>query len=144
MTDYVLVGLVKRRAWLAGEIERNHESIRQMIIQLEHIDAAIGQFDPNYQVEAITPRAFRPPKDWANRGEMTRLCLSILRQATEPLSTRDIALQLLIERALDRNDQKLLRLMIKRIGVALRRQREDNVVQSFEGGGMWLLWEIVR
>ena len=42
---------------------------------------------------------------------MTRICLSILRQAAEPLTSRDIALQLLVERALDRNDQRLLRLM---------------------------------
>jgi hypothetical protein len=38
-------------------------------------------------------------KDWSNRGQMTRIVLSILRQASEPLTTRDIALELLIERA---------------------------------------------
>ena len=27
----------------------------------------------------------RPPKDWSNRGQMTRIVLSILRQAAEPL-----------------------------------------------------------
>jgi hypothetical protein len=37
--------------------------------------------------------------------------------------TRDIALQLLVERALDKNDQRLLRLMTKRVVVALRGQR---------------------
>jgi hypothetical protein len=30
-----------------------------------------------------------------------------LRQASEPLTTRDIALQLLVERALDKSDQRL-------------------------------------
>jgi hypothetical protein len=48
-----------------------------------------------------------------------------LRQASEPLTTRDIALQLLVERALDKSDQRLLRLMTKRVGVALRGQREN-------------------
>jgi len=52
----------------------------------------------------------------------TRIVLSILRQATEPLTSRDIALELLVERALDKNDQRLLRLMTKRVGVALRGQ----------------------
>jgi hypothetical protein len=36
--------------------------------------------------------------DWSDRGQMSRICLSILRQAAEPLTTRDIALQLLVER----------------------------------------------
>lgn len=45
---------------------------------------------------------------------MSRIILSVLRQAAEPLTTRDIALQLLVEQALDRSDQRLLRLMTKR------------------------------
>jgi hypothetical protein len=69
----------------------------------------ILQFDPSHQVEAIKPKAFRPPSDWSHRGEMT--VLSILRQAAEPLTSRDIALGLLVTRALDKDDQKLLALM---------------------------------
>jgi hypothetical protein len=75
---------------------------------------------------------------------MTRICLSILRQATEPLTTRDIALQLLIERALDKSDQRLLRLMTKRVGVALRRHRENGLVRCGQGPGQYMLWEILR
>ena len=120
MTDYVLTGLVKRRADLTGEIEYVHERLRRMVMDLENLDATILQFDPTHQVEAIKPEAFRPPKDWANRGEMSRIVLSTLRQAAEPLTTRDIALELLVARALDKNDQRLLRLMSKRVGVALR------------------------
>lgn len=92
----VIYALVKRRAHLAGEIEQTHERLRSLVMDLENLDATILQFKPDYQVEAIRPKAFRPPKDWANRGEMTRIILSILRQATEPLTTRDIALQLLV------------------------------------------------
>lgn len=35
------------------------------------------------------------------------------------MTTRDIALEMLIERALGKSDQRLLRLMTKRVGVAL-------------------------
>lgn len=110
----------------------------------ENPAAAILQFEPTQQVEAITPKAFRPPKDWANRGEMSRIVLSILRQATEPLTTRDIALELLVARALDKNDRRLLRLMSKRVGVALRGQRDRGAVLSDQGPGQYMLWEIAR
>lgn len=120
MNEFVLNGLVKRRAQLAGDIENAHETLRKMVLDLESLDATILQFDPTYRVEAIKAKAFRPPKDWSNRGQMSRIILSILRQAAEPLTTRDIALQLLVERALDKSDQRLLRLMTKRVGVALR------------------------
>ena len=144
MTNYVLDGLLKRRAEIAGDIENTHARLREMIIALENLDATILQFDPSYRVESIRPKAFRPPKDWANRGEMTRIILSVLRQAAEPLTTRDIALQLLVERALDKNDQRLLRLMTKRVGVALRLQRDKGGVKSDQGPGQYQLWEIKK
>ncbi|MEJ2377429.1 MAG: hypothetical protein P8Y53_15485 [Pseudolabrys sp.] len=144
MNVFVMNGLVKRRAELAGDIEKVHEALRRMVQDLENLDATILQFDPGFQVEAIRPKAFRPPKDSSNRGEMTRICLSVLRQAAEPLTTRDIALQLFVERALDKDDQRLLRIMTKRVGVALRLQRENGVVRSEQGPGQYMLWAISK
>lgn len=92
---HVVAALVKRRAELAGEIEQAHEALGKMVLALENLDATILQFDPSYQVESIKPKAFRPPKDWSNRGQMSRIILSVLRQASEPLTSRDIALELL-------------------------------------------------
>src|SRR3954468_22952885 len=115
-----------------------------MVADLENLDATIVQFDPNFKVETIKPKGFRPPSDWSNRGQMSRIILSVLRQAAEPLTTRDIALQLLIERALDKSDQRLLRLMTKRVGVALQGQRENGLVQCDQGPGQNMLWEIAR
>ncbi len=88
---HVITALVKKRANLAGDIERHHKELRQKIIDLEYLDNTIQLFDPDYQVEAIRPKAFRPPMDWANRGEMSRMVLR-LRQAAEPLTTRDTLL----------------------------------------------------
>jgi hypothetical protein len=144
MNSFVIAGLVKRRAELAGDIEKAHEALRAMVLDLENLDATILQFDPDFKVETIKPKAFRPPKDWSNRGQMTRICLSILRQATEPLTARDVALQLLTERALNREDQKLLRLMTKRVGVALRGQREKGTVKADQGPGQYILWQLMK
>jgi hypothetical protein len=144
MNAFVVSGLIKRRAQLAGDIEKAHESLRMMVQDLENLDATILQFEPDFKVETIRPKAFRPPKDWSNRGQMTRIVLSILRQAAEPLTSRDVALELLVERALDKNDQRLLRLMTKRVGVALREQKNKGVVQAEQGPGQYMLWEIAR
>src|SRR5260370_12230702 len=141
MNEFVLNGLVKRRAQLAGDIENTHDALRKMVRDLESLDATIVQFDPDYKVETIQPKAFRPPKDWSNRRQMSPIILSVLRQASEPLTTLDIALQL---RALDKSDLRLLRLMTKRVGVALRGQRENRVVRCDQGPGQYMLWEIAR
>jgi hypothetical protein len=75
--------LCASRAQLAGDIESAHEALRKLIADLETLDATLLMLDPDYKVESIKPRALR--------GQMTRICLSILRQACEPLTSRDIA-----------------------------------------------------
>ena len=44
-----------------------------MVLDLESLDATIVQFDPDFQVETIKPRHFWLPKDWSNRGQMSRI-----------------------------------------------------------------------
>jgi hypothetical protein len=63
MNAFVVSGLIKRRAQLAGDIEKIHESLRRMIIDLENLDQTILQLDPDFKLETIQPKAFRPPKD---------------------------------------------------------------------------------
>jgi hypothetical protein len=74
---------------------------------------------------------------------MTKAVLLILRPA-EPLTSRDIALELLVTRALDKDDQKLLALTTKRVGVTLRLQRVNGVLRSASGPGQYMIWEIAR
>jgi hypothetical protein len=62
----------------------------------------------------------------------------------EPPTTRDIALELLVCRAMEMRDQKLLGLMTKRAGVALRTQRDNGTVQSERGPGRFVLWRVAR
>jgi len=141
---HVLSGLVAKRAELAGDIERTQADLQRMIRDLENLDATILLFDADYQIAAIKPKSFRPPSDWAKRGEMTRIILSVLRQASEPLTTRDIAFQLMVERALDTGDVRFLRLMTKRVGVALRYQRDKGLVHAEQGPGQYMIWAIAR
>ncbi len=144
MDTFVISGLVRKRAELAGDIENAQAKLQQMIADLENLDRTILLFDGDYQVSAIKPKGFRPPEDWAQRGEMSRIILNTLRQAREPLTTRDICLQLMSERALDTGNIKLVRLMTKRCGVALRIQRDKGVVRSAQGPGQYHTWEIAR
>jgi hypothetical protein len=143
MADYLALGLIKKRAELAGDIERAHERLRQLVNDLEHIDGTLRVVAPDMELEAIRPKAFRPPDYWARRGQMSRLVLSILRTSKEPLTTREIAAQMLLERAMDAEDRKLLRLMTKRVGVALRDQREKGRTFSTEGPGQYQLWTVL-
>lgn len=139
----MVTGLVKKRAEITGEIERVHERLRQLAADLEHIDGTLRIVAPDMQVEAIRPKLFKPPEDWSKRGQMSRMVLSIIRTAKEPLTTREIATELLIQRGMG-TDRKLLALMTKRVSCALRDKREKGLARSSDGPGQYALWEVVR
>ena len=61
----IVQALVKKRAEPSGDIETTHASLKRMIADLEKLDATINLFDPTVQIEAIKPKAFRPPADWS-------------------------------------------------------------------------------
>ena len=56
MTDYVLTGLVKRRAELSGEIEATHAKLRTMVDNLESLDLTIGSLTPILGWRPSVPR----------------------------------------------------------------------------------------
>ena len=138
---HVITALSRKRAELSGDIERMQRELSDKIAALEKLDATLLLFDPEYEIASIRPKAFRPPDDWSKRGEMTRIILGVMRKASEPLTSSDIAAQLIVERALERTD-KLQRLMTKRVGVALRGLRDRNIAVSQPGPGMSVLWTL--
>ncbi|QNA83216.1 hypothetical protein G4G27_03740 [Sphingomonas sp. So64.6b] len=144
MTDYMVTGLVAKRAALAGEIERAQDALAKLVQDLMHIDATLRIVAPDTAVEAIRPKAFRPPADWSKRGEMTRMVLDILRTARQPMTTREIGERLIVERGLAA-DSSMLNSMGRRVACALRRQRDLGVTTSSEGeAGFWQLWTLAR
>lgn len=98
---HVISALVKHRAKLAGDIENTKDSLKQLVDDLDKLDAVIRMFDPDYRIEGIKPKIMRAAEDWAQRGEMTRIVLEVLRDATEPLTARDIAIVMMERRGMD-------------------------------------------
>src|SRR4051812_29854840 len=118
MADYVVSGLVKRRAELAGEADALRARIAQIATDIGHLDAVIRQFDPDYDLAAIRPKRVRT-SDGTGRGEMSRAVLSVLRDAPEPMATAAVVAAIMAARGMDR---KAAPRMMDRVGMALRRQ----------------------
>jgi hypothetical protein len=62
MADVTLNALIRKRAELAGEVERHEATARQLRIDLAGLDATIRLFDPDTDPSRIKPRAFRPER----------------------------------------------------------------------------------
>ena len=82
-----LAGLVEKRAEIAGEIAHIRATLRQLIINLDHVDAAIRIFDPSYDVDGIRQK-IPSAAHRALRGDITRATLDALRDAPGPMTTK--------------------------------------------------------
>ena len=139
--EHVIAGLTRKRAEIAGKVEHTQMVLRQLIIDLDNVDAALRLFVPDIELEDIRPSPF-PPRNAAFRGEVSRIVFESLRQTPGPLTSHDIAQHVMAERGLNTSDKRLVRLVGKRVGACLRHQRERGLVRSRPGPGAYLVWEM--
>jgi hypothetical protein len=142
MTEsHVVSALKAKRAELAGRIEATQRTMQELVIDLDHIDASLRIFDPDIDLTDIRPKLI-PAAHRAFRGEVTRIILDALRTAPGPLTTHDLAIEVLKQRGLNPDDPRLLRMMVRRVGASLNAQREKGLAKSRPGPAPWMLWEI--
>lgn len=139
----LLHALIRKRAELAGKIEHNQLALRRLIGELDHIDATIRIFEPSVDVGQIPSRPV-PPRHAAFKGEVTRLVLKMLRETAEPLTSRDVARQLMKDRGLDPESGELSVIMVKRVGACLRKHRLNGTVRNVPSEGRLQGWALVR
>jgi hypothetical protein len=139
---HTLAGLVDKRAEIAGRIEQLQIEMRELILALEHVDATIKLFDPDYAIENIRPKPV-PAIYKAFPGDMIRLVLSLLRESPGPLSTKQITLHVMAARGVDSSNKQDFELFRQRVGSMLRHHRSKGLIRSFAGeDGSFMLWEI--
>jgi hypothetical protein len=89
---HVISALKDKRARLDGEIQMRRFQITRLEMELAHIDAVIRMFRPGYDVSKIaTKRSIKRSPAGTIRGSGTREALTVLREAQEPLTSRQIA-----------------------------------------------------
>ena len=144
MTDYMVEGLKRRRAEIAGRCHILQKELADLAADVEHLDAVLRMVAPDMDIQAIAPKLHVPPEHWSKRGEMSRQCFAVLRLSRVPLTSRQIATQLIVERGLAATPQMLVTLT-KRVNGCLRDRRKQGLVRNVGNeDSMWLLWELVR
>ncbi len=137
---HVVTALIRKRGEIAGQIEHTQTQLRQLIIDLDNLDATIRLFKPAINLEKIRPKPL-PPRHHAFKGEVSRIVVSALRQSDKPLTTHDLAQHVMAERGLNTADKRLVQLVGKRVGACLRHHRDKRLVRSRPGAGAYLVWE---
>lgn len=141
--QHVVTALIRKRAEIAGQLEATQNQARQLITDLDHVDATLRLYVPDIDLEEIKPKPL-PPRHSAFRGELSRLILEALRRAPEGMTTQDLAQHFMAERGMNTADKATVKLIGKRVGSSLRTMRGKGLVQSEQGPGSFNLWRVVR
>jgi hypothetical protein len=121
--------LVKLRADLEADV-------RKVTCDLDHLDACIRLFDPEADIRAVKRYA---TKHRAKKGQMRRFVLDRLKEATGPITSRDIAEAWVSDRGLNADDGTLV-MIRKRVGACLTSLANQKMVASTELIGQHLGW----
>ena len=136
MTDsHVVSALKERRIKLATHIEDLQAQLRRTVIDLDHVEATLKQFDPDVVISDLGPR--KVPQVLSDiHGDTGRVILDTLRTATTPLSTTKVCESVMRARGLDTDDKGLCRLMMKRTHANLKHwSKKRGLIRSMPGPG---------
>ena len=136
---YIINGLVKKRAEIAGQLEDAQMRVRQFIIDIDNVDNVLRQFQPDIALDEIRPKPV-PPRHTAFHGEIAKVILNTLRETGLALTTKDIMFRVMTERGLNVADPRLSETVHKRVGASLRHLRAKGHVTSAAGAGSNIRW----
>lgn len=138
---HTLSGLIRKRQEIAADLDAAQSRVRQLILDIDAVDATIRLFQPDIDLDVVKVRP-TPRRHEAHRGDTSRLILSLLREAGEPLSHREITQRVMTARGLNLADRALCQTMRDRVGASLRGMRERGALKSGEGSGPRVRWRL--
>jgi len=137
--EHTMTGLLAKRADLFNEAERIRDRLAEIKNDIGAIDRTLGVLGYEGDLDAAMPRQKR--EVIFGKGELTKAIYGELRHAAGPLTSRDIAREIVTMQGNDARDRKYLSDLTKRVSKALRAMREAGEVRSMADDKGNLSWE---
>jgi hypothetical protein len=118
---HVIGALGNKRAELAGILRQLEQQLVQQRADLAHLDATMRLFDPEIRPKDIRPKQLRTRNVWFRPGECLRLIYDALREATQPVTTRELAERIMRVKAMPAADDRHRELVQKTLLGSLNR-----------------------
>ena len=121
--SHLVSELKSKRAELSGILTQLEREIVGHRTALAHLDATILMFDPDAKPSQIKPRRQVARNNWFGPSECIRAIYDVLRPATEPMTTRDVAERIMAAKGIHR-EGRALELITKIVLAALHRAKD--------------------
>ncbi|MRD72965.1 hypothetical protein GH865_06825 [Rhodocyclus tenuis] len=140
--NHVVSGLAAKRSELAGQILDYQKKIDQMRVAVNHLDATIKLFSPDYDLRGIKPKACRRRNSYFKPGECQRLVLEVFRDVGgSALSSRQIGDQLIERKGLPMSTE-LSDQMQKNAHAVAKRLEDGGMLKQSNRRGESYAWKL--
>ncbi len=136
---HVIGALSNKRAELAGIVRQLEQQLVQQRTNLAHLDATMRLFDPDIQPKQIRAKQSRVRSVWFRPGECLRLIYDELRDAAQPITTRELAERIMRVKAMPETDDRQRELVQKTLLASLNRAKETIARVETAGVVSWRL-----
>lgn len=134
----VIGGLRDKRLELIGLVGRLEQQLADQRISLTHLDATLRLFDPDLLLPD-TDLQQRDRVSWFRPGECLRAIYDVLREAPQPLTTRDVAGRVIAAKGVTIADERTRALIQKTILASLSRAK--GTIERLEADGV-VSWRV--
>lgn len=137
--EHTISGLLGKRADLFNEAERIRDRLAEIKNDIGALDRVLGTLGYTGDLDAAMPRQKR--EVIFGRGELSKAIMGELRHATGPITSREIAQDIVAMRGEDARDRKYISDLTKRVSKALRSMKAEGLVRSVADAKGNLSWE---
>lgn len=132
--------LKRLHAELGGKIKETQREAKRLAHDMKHVEAVLKMMDPTVNLRLIAPRRRNKQASPYKRGEVFRAVLGVLREASEPMTSRAISEALLRKVGIADPPLKQIRDMVGAVHSSLRNHQGKTVERV--GDNMPAKWRI--
>lgn len=136
--EHTISGLLTKRVDLFHEAERIRDRLAVIKNDVAALDRVLHTLGYAGDLNADMPR--QRHERLFGQGELTRAILDVLRDATEPMASRDIAREIISVNEQDARDRKLLSEVTRRVSKALRVQHRKKLLHKSIDSASRIIW----
>ncbi|WP_375566526.1 hypothetical protein [Oceaniradius stylonematis] len=136
--DHTISGLLTKRADLWNEAQVIRDRLAEIKNDIDALDRTLGVLGYEGDLDAAMPRQKRHVV--FGRGELFRSCMDVLRHADGPMTSRQIAQEIVAQSGQDARDRRYVSDLVKRVGKCLR-QADNAAAKSKDDKGN-IVWRL--
>ena len=139
--EHVISALVRLHSQIGGKIKANQSEARKLVTDMKHVEAVLHMIQPDFNAQKIAATRQRKANPMFKHGEMWPTVLSILRDAGEPMTAREIAKAMLATKGIETPTYDQWRAVYGAISPSLRHHIGRYV--DCVGEGMPKRWRVI-